>query len=374
MIFKRPKIRLCDIGIFPLLMTVPFMYYPRVIDGDTQPWILLAAVLAFFTFRTDRFLDRRDSFIILLIFSSILLYIFRSSSDFGILRNTYTYLIFFIFWTLCRRENGEYFSFAIKATVIIWFLVGVYQFVSIKIGYPIDFPGRYVVGRGGVPSLTAEPSFYGSLSVIQLMYLICEKKRSNNLFIICAIASVGMSGSLLAMILIIFPVLMLPPTIRAWMFISIMILVTMEYMTGSFGIASRMDAVTSRGIDLSSLLLDASLNLRAGHLYFTMYENLPAELFFYNPINFMYQYNLFASQSGLFMETGSNYVLSGMGEMIYGTGILAIILLVLFLKRVMRTYSGSMNKIIKVIFILLCMMNPISLANIFLVSYALKKE
>jgi hypothetical protein len=350
------------------------MYYPKVLDGDTQPWILITALIAFFTFRTDAFINKRDYMLIILSLLSILSYAFRSPFGFDLLRHTYTYLSFLVFWIVCQREKGEYFSLAVKWTVILWFLVGLYQYLSIKMGYQIEPSGRYLEGRMGPPSLTAEASYYGSLSVLQVMYLLSEKNRKNGIYILFATISVLMSGSLLAMLLLLFPLRPLLAKIRIKnFFLLFLIVVGIIYLASSAGLTSRLDDLTSRGISFSSIFADASLNLRGGHIYFTMFENLITSLLLVGDIDFMSQYNEFAHESGLFIETGSNYILPAIGEMIYGSGIFAIMLLVIFLKRAQESCSTNDEKVEKVFFIISCMLNPISISNIFLIMYVQRK-
>ena len=44
--FIENKIKRRDIGVIPLLFSFPFMFYPIVLSGDTQLWILSAALIA----------------------------------------------------------------------------------------------------------------------------------------------------------------------------------------------------------------------------------------------------------------------------------------------------------------------------------------
>ncbi len=368
------RISLRDVGILPLLVSLPFMFYPKALAGDTQLWVLTGATIAFLTFRTDRFLNRRDGVLIVLAFLCILAYASRNTYGYELIRHTYTYVAFLVFWVVCQREKGEYFPLAVKATVLVWFLVGLYQFLALKFGYQIEFVGRYVEGRGGVPSLTAEPSYYGGISVLQLMYLLDDRNgKKNKIYAVLAFASVMMSGSVLAMILLLFPLWKLPLNIRIVGLLLLAELILLDYSYLSFGFVSRLMDLTSRGTGIDMLLLDYSLNLRAGHIYFTLVENLFPSLFLIGPIDFMEEYNSFAVSSGVLVQTGSNYILPAIGEMVYGSGFLAVMLLMFFLKRAQETCATRKEKVAKIVFILVCMLNPISIANIFLIIYATQK-
>jgi len=354
----------------PLLVSLPFMFYPKVLDGDTQPWVLSAALIALFTFRTEGFVKRRDGIFILLSLLSIVAYAIRSTEGFFLLRNVYTYATFLILWIVCQRAKGEYFPGAVKATVMIWFTVGLYQYVGATLGYQVAISGRYLAGRMGPPSLTAEASYYGSLSMLQLMYILSEKNAKNALFVICAVASVVLSGSMLAMILLIFPLRRLPTRFRIGILLLLPLFVAGDFYLTSSGLTSRLKSVTGEGLGISGLFLDASLNLRVGHMYFTMFQHLIPSLVLAGPVDFMSQYNDFATNSGLFIETGTNYILPAVGEMIYGSGPLAVVLLMLLLKRAQENCGTRGEKVEKIAFIIACMLNPITISNAFLVLYA----
>ena len=346
------------------------MYYPKLLEGDTQPWVLSAGLVALLAFRTESFVKRGDGLLIGLSMLCILAYALRSTSGFFLLRNVYTYVTFLVLWIVCQRAKGDYFPVAVKATVVIWFSVGLYQYVATSLGYQVAIAGRYLPGRMGPPSLTAEASYYGSLSMVQLMYILAEKSVKKGFYIGCAIASVVLSGSLLAMILLVFPLRRVP---RGWRIATILLLpllVAGDFYLTSAGVTSRLRSVTGEGLSVTGLFLDASLNLRIGHTYFTMVKHLVPSLLFLGPIDFMTQYNDFAVRSTLFIETGTNYILPAIGEMIYGAGLLAAVLLLVILKRAQETCSTRMDKLEKVAFILACMLNPITIANVFLVLYA----
>ncbi len=371
--FHEMRMRLRDIGILPLLVSFPFMFYPKVLAGDTQPWVLIGALIALFTFRTNIFLRRRDGVLVILAVLCVLAYAFRSTVGFFLLRHVYTYLTFVILWTVCQRDKGDYFPTAIRATVIIWFVVGLYQYVALNLGYEIEISGRYLAGRMGPPSLTVEASYYGSLSVLHLMYLLSEQSKKNRIFIACAVGSVVLSGSLLAMILLIFALRRLPASLRISVLVIVPLLVVGDFYLTSAGLTSRLMSISGEGISVSGLFLDASLNLRVGHTYFTMFENLVPSLLLVGPVDFMAQYNNFAVNSGLLIETGTNYILPAIGEMIYGAGILAVLLLVIVLKRAQENCATTAAKVEKIAFILASMLNPISISNIFLIAYAQAK-
>ncbi len=104
-----------------------------------------------------------------------------------------------------------------------------------------------------------------------------------------------------------------------------------------------------------------------------MFANLVPSLLLAGPIDFMAQYNSFAASTGVLIPTGTNYILPAIGEMIYGAGILAVLLLFILLKRAQENCATTAAKVEKIAFILACMLNPISISNIFLIAYAQAK-
>jgi hypothetical protein len=363
-----------DLGILPLVLVLPFIFYPKVVEGDTQPWLLSAGLLALLTFRTDEFISRRELPLIALATLCVCIYVFRANSSFALVRNAYTYVTFIVLWIVVGREKGEYLSTGVRIVTIVWFAVGLYQFLIVKLGFSFEM-GRYMPGRSGVPSLAAEASYYGSLSMVQLMYLLTERNNGKNgIFIACAAASVVLSGSLLSMVLLVFPLRRLGGRARLVAALLIGIFVLVDYHLSSSGLAARLLDVTSMGANIASIMLDASLNMRIGHVYFTLVHNLWAALTFASPVDFMQQYNQFALESGVFMEVGSDYILPALGEMIYGAGFVAVLLMVMILREAVRGARSGMDVLERLAFILACMLNPISISNIFLVMYMRSTE
>jgi len=360
--------------MLPLLAALPFMYAPKVLEGDTQPWVLMGALFALFSFRTRRFVRPDDGILIGLASLSFLAYAARSELGLETIRNAYTQITFIVLWVVSRRERGDFFPAAIRLTIVVWLGVGLYQYFSIAFGLPIEISGRYVEGRSGVPSLTSEPSTYGSLSMIHMMYLLSERKARNNLFIAAAAASVVLSGSLLALVLLVFPLMKLKMRWRVAAALGLALLVVGDGMFTDAGLTARLSSIAADGSGLAASLLDPSLNLRFGHVYFTLFENLSSSLWLTSPVDFMEQYNRFAADSGVFIETGSNFILSAAGELIYGSGIAGALLLFFVIRKARAESSTPGRKLEKTAFIIACMLNPISLSNAFLIIYAQQKD
>lgn len=365
----RRRLRWADLGVLPLVATLPFMYYPKLLDGDTQPWVLLAGLLALFTFRTARFATPRDLSPILLAIACAGVYALRSDGGLDVVRAVYTQAAFIVFWLVCRRENNEFFPSAVRLTIIVWLAVGLYQYFALALGWPVEIAGRYVEGRSGVPSLTSEPSTYGSLSMLQMMYLLTRDERRNVPYIAAAAVSVVLSGSVLALILLIFPLLKFKARLRLAALVALPVLALADFLFTSAGLTSRLQTIGADGAGIAALLLDPSLNLRVGHLVFTLGANFFDSVLLLSPLGFMDQYNAFAQDSGVFIETGSDFILPALGELIYGSGVFGLLLLVRVLYLAQTRSTGAAARFEKIFFTLMCMMNPISLSNFFLILY-----
>ena len=154
----RPPLRLAipraDLGLVPFLMLLPFMYVPKLLEGDTQPWVLVGAVFAVFTYRPQAFVRRRDLGVLGLVVFALAAYIARAGLVIESIRAAYIYLTFAILWLLAQRGGHGYFRAAVKYTLTVWFLVGLYQYFAVLLGVAVEFSGRYVESRSGVPSLT----------------------------------------------------------------------------------------------------------------------------------------------------------------------------------------------------------------------------
>ena len=371
---RVPSIQLADIGVLPLLITFPFMFYPKILEGDTQPWIFIGTVIALFTFRVRTFLVKSD--LPLLLMSALCLGAFalrNSSGQEQLIRAAFTQVLFVSLFIVCRRERGDLFPSAIRMTILIWFIAGLTEYIFVQLGLPITWiEGRFLLGRGGVPSLASEPSTYGSLSMVQMMYLLAENKAKNRPYILLAAISVLLSGSLLALGLLVFPLMKLRLRQRIFVIIGILVLALIDYTFTPGDLTARLSGFIV-GRSAVDFILDPSLNLRVGHIYFTLDRNLMDSLFFVSPVNFMAQYNDFAANSFLFIETGSDFILTSAGDLIYGSGLFGALLIFMFIRNAQKASSTRRGKFEKFAFIIACMLNPIPLSNVFLIIYAQRK-
>lgn len=362
--------RFIPLGIAPFLLSLPFLYVPKALEGDTQPWVFFGAFLSFLFFWPPKVSNKRDTLIFcLLAFACFAGYFFRAEVNIEMARYVYQFLIFGLMWAVCRRDGGRYAPAAVKATIVIWLAIGVYQTIAVRLGLPIEFAGRYYAERSGVPSLTAEPSFYGSLSVVQMMYVLVNRKPGDLKYVLMALASVVLSGSALAMLMLIVPLFRLKLIYQILGIVAVFFVTAFGFDITSSGFFNRLMSLAQFSDTLELLLRDESLNLRFGHLYFTVVETFWTNVLYLNDINFMVDYNSFAFASALFIPTGNNFIVTAAGDLIYNSGAAGAVLLVALFVAAYRSAKLPYDRLEKIAFTALCLINPIGIANPFFILY-----
>jgi len=363
-----------DIGLLPLIATLPFLYVPKVLEGDTQPWVLIGALMALFAYRPRRFFLTAAAPAVLLSAAALTMYALRAGFGPETIRAAYIFLTFSVLYVIVLRGGGNAFRNGVRLTLLIWFAVGAYQYIAILIGLPVEFVGRFVEGRGGVPSLAAEPSYFGSLAVLMAMYLLHDRQRGDDFFVAIAVMCVLMSGSLLAFLLLAFPFLYLRFDVKLIAGAAVAGLVLLDASFNDAGFTARLAGLKSIEQGFASLLADPSLNLRFGHIQFVLWDNLIPQLFWRNPIDFQNQYNSFAASTGVLIPTGSNFILPMAGELIYGGGLFGLGIVILLVVAAWRGGARFGEGLVRASFVIACLLNPISIANPFLVFYAFQER
>lgn len=383
--FDWQRIPWQDLGIYPLLFVLPFMFLPKVIDGDTQPWVISTALLAFLTFRPSEFLRMRDLILVAISALCVVAFAWRAQADFLLIRTCYMHIAFVMLWFVCRREKGDFFPAAVRYTIALWFVFGLYEFISVSTGHGLGVPemlsGRFGEGRSGVPGLTAEPSFYGSLSALQMMYLLSRHERRNLPYIILAAVSVVLSGSLLASLMLLFPFFKLNWRWKLLTLATVPFLILGSFLISAGGIVSRLsflqatDAASSMsGNIFDMLLLDGSLSIRIGNIYFTLYHHLWQSLTLMTPVHYKQEYTQFCLDQGIWYDPTTEYTIPFAGELVYGSGIFGLLLMVALIAFAQARSKTLSTKCEKAVFLVACFLNPITIANPFLSIYALGED
>lgn len=367
--FTLPR---ADLGLLPFLLLLPFMYVPKWLEGDTQPWVLMGALVALVLYRPQLFLRRRGLPALLLALLALAAYVARVGLVLETVRAAYIYLTFAVFWTLALRGGHDWFRVAVCYTLALWFAVGLTQYVAVNAGIEIGFAGRYVAGRSGVPGLAAEASYFGSLSVLMAMYLLNGLRRHERPFVALAVLNVLMSGSVLAVLLLAFPLLHLK---LRWLLPAALLLSLLFLLDASIneaGLTARLGAFETAGQGLVALLFDPSLNLRWGHIEFALGANFWPSVLFLSPVSFEAQYNAYAASTGYLIATGGNFILPMAGELIYGGGLFGLLIVLMLMWFGAKGGTTAWLRLVRGAFVLACLLNPISIANPMLVYFALQ--
>lgn len=364
-------------ALVPLLIAMPIMYWPKVLDSDTQPWVVIGAATAFALYWPQ---GRgvagshlwRITGLTCLAFAA---YWVRSPDLNALLRYGGILATFLMLWHVGSRQLlPASVGTAVRATILIWFAIGLYQTFGERLGIAVEIFGRYMSGRSGVPSLTAEPSFYGSISVVHLMYLLTEKSPKNRIFMVIAVINVLLSGSLLSYLLLIIPAFRLPMRVKVMLGGAALILGIVGFNfinTQFFARASELRYATSWG---DIIMLDQSTNIRFGHIWFTFVQNFVPEMLYTSTVDFELEYNAWAAATGTFMFTNSDYLLTSGGELLFRCGAVGL-LLNLFIIKTAYDKAGPIkyDRLEKLAFVTACFLNPMSLANPFFIFYIHKK-
>jgi hypothetical protein len=370
----RWRVPVADLGFLPFLLLLPFLYVPKLLEGDTQPWVLIGAVIALFAYRPRLFVQRGDIAPLLLGTLALAAYVLRAGFTLEALRAAYIFLTFNVLWILGNRGGHGWFRVGVRYVLLLWFLVGLYQFLALRLGLPVAFTGRFIEGRDAIPSLAAEPSYFGSLSVVMAMYLLHDRKPGDGWFVALATLNALMSGSLLSVLLLAFPLLYLRFDLKVAAAVALGAMLLLDSAFNEAGIVARLAGYQSAGEGVIGVLLDPSLNLRFGHVQFALWENLGTSLAFAHGIDFQNQYNSFAAGTGVLIPTESNFILPMAGELVYNGGLFGAAIVLLLIARGASAGPTWGQRLIRGSFVFACLLNPISIANPFLIFYVLQEK
>jgi len=354
------------IAVVPLLLSVPLMYWPKLLDGDTQPWVVVGAAIAFMFYwprRQGAMPKNRLLWMSALAAVSVGAYAIRGPEIENLVRYGAVVATFIMLWHVGSRGVPSAFTTAVRIAILVWFVVGLFQTVAIRLGIPIEFIGRYTPGRSGVPSLTAEASFYGSISVLHLMYLLGDNNRWNRPFCVLAVANVLMSGSTLSFLLLLIPAARLKREYMILAILGVAVIFVLGLDFSQSGFFNRLQSFDPGSIGTRILETDPSTNYRFGNILFAFGSNLWHEVTFQSSVDFYLDYNTWAAGSRLFLFVDSDFIVTSGGELAYRSGLFGIAIIVLALKTAYERASTFTDKVEKVAFVVACMLNPVSFAN-----------
>lgn len=360
-LYQRP-------GTTLFLLALPLSFFPKLIDGDTQPWPLLATFLLLLVNKEAQKLRSADMLVIAIAFAGIITYLARSGFTEDFFRFSYKLVSFSLLFVCCSALPSSLVARAMRWVITIWFLVGLLQTIAVALDVNIYMPGRFVEGRSGVPSLTPEPSLYGLLSSLALIYLLYENQQVKFRYIIMAVGNVFLSGSILAILSMGFLVFFI--RLRILIMLAFLAPLMLWAVASNWELAflNRFVFLFETGADLVVLISDYSINLRIGHVVYTLWTVLLESLFFQTPISFESSYNNWAASNNIFFPTGSEFILTGSGDLIYRGGVFGAILL--FMTFVQAACLTPRKRILKVLIIFTLLLTQLGVSSAFLMLFA----
>lgn len=280
------------------ILLLLFSFFPYITFGlvrvDSQPNALIVSLMLF-VFYCKRKMDIRLFLLLFVLLLSILIYVYSLSFTFNSVRSLMSYVsLFFISYVTfegLKKANGlSYLVY--KLSVCIWFIVGCIQillypnFLSFLLPRG-DSVGTLISGRG-IVCLAPEPTFYGLMC---FMFMIVgyinfrERKSIKYVFIILLIQLILFSRSSLCIMSLVFTCVLYLFLIffhvnfrTKIIFVIYAIIITPFLLFVLFNISNCLNEYRI-GVLLNVLLndplnflfVDASVNERFNHLFFSIY-------------------------------------------------------------------------------------------------------
>ena len=110
----------------------PFIFYPKVVIGDSQPWLLIAAIISFLILRFQRVHSIcKIKALHILPVAFILISIVREQNEMLLYRAIYAQVIFIVLWSVIDKTNTKYFYTGFVASSFIWLAAAIDQCIII---------------------------------------------------------------------------------------------------------------------------------------------------------------------------------------------------------------------------------------------------
>lgn len=108
-----------NLGLVPLLVAIPLMYWPKVIEGDTQPWVSLGAAVALIAYWPVRagYQFFEATMVVALCAAAIVVFYLAGADEAGILRYGVILTTFAMLWIIGLRNPGALIGQATRWTV-----------------------------------------------------------------------------------------------------------------------------------------------------------------------------------------------------------------------------------------------------------------
>ncbi|OEE68084.1 hypothetical protein A1OO_20360 [Enterovibrio norvegicus FF-33] len=328
-----------------------YFYVSPIPNGlDTQPYsILLASLFVFCAILSGERVPRHFIFLFLFLFSvaviSMIGGIFKSGGV-EILRgfaNYYAAVIYLIGLHVYFKKYG-FPKKLFLLSIAVYIGVGILQLYSPDI-VSMLVSSRTTLDRG-VTSLTPEPTFFGIILylMVLIVYVLPDFEPKKTLIFSMILAIIFIAKSSMAVVFLLFFLLSVIEPKRV-LYLSLVIIpsflglasVSQSMLDDSSRLFKIVDLLMS--MDISAILMDASINDRVGQVYLSFYGFVDNNLLpgYFNTYSY-YTGNKASLSDGLFWYGAvSDKVISYWGALFYEIGIISILYIFFLCFVMMRT-------------------------------------
>ena len=332
---------------FPYLQILP-------LPTDTQPYALVVSFFVFILLKKK--FTRAEIMLLTLSLTSFFLFLIDGVS-FNSLRSFLNYLsLFLISFAAFRVLRSELINFELllKFVSLTWFIVAAIQtFYSREFLTFLISSSRTTENRG-VTGLAPEPTFLGIVFIFFILMFTHSQTKNKNLYIaMCVFAIIFFAKSSMAvlfLVLMIFVWFVTSLNSRALIVIILCGLFTPQFI--EIMKDSRLGYILDKLLEdpMSVLLLDASINDRFFHVFFSLkgfFDNLmiPNGYGSWGPYS-SEQISIYSNYVIVEWFSSSGRIMSGFGSSFFELGIFALVIPLVIFWHLYRIYNDNISTLL----------------------------
>jgi hypothetical protein len=338
--------------LFFIFIFFPYLSFANL-GTDIQPYALVLALVLFLMFKKT-FTHEQVLIGLLFLFSVIILFI--SVLNFTSMRSVFNYaslfFISYIVFKVLKTERINFQSF-LKISIFVWFVVGLLQTIFDRTLLNFLISGSRTTDDRGVIGLAPEPTFYGIVFIFFMIFVLLSNIKNKFFYMsLCILGIIYLAKSSMAFLFLFILLIyyLLTHVNLKHIMISVVMLFITPMAAFNFLEGSRLVFLLNRLMDdpAKLVLIDASLNDRFFHVYFSM------KGFF---TNFMIP-NGYSSWNGYVSSQLPQYldyviiewfsiggrIMSGYGAAFYELGLFSILIPLIILKLTYSLYRDDLRK------------------------------
>jgi hypothetical protein len=334
-----------------------FVFYPYLtiydFGSDMQPWALLVGV--FYLIKYQFSLNRIDIILATLMIYSVSLLLI-SNIDFQSVRSIFNYVNLFVCaFTTYKILNSKQIIFEsfVKISIIVWLLVGILQIIFNKTLFSFLLPSMRTTEDRGVTSLATEPTFFGIILIFYIIIMTHLNFKNRNIYIISCVMGIiflAQSSMVIVFIMIILFYYFITHLSIKSLLMGLGALYSAYIIVQQIMQESRIFNLTKLVFDnpMSLLLLDASVNDRFFHIYFSFKGSFD-NYFIPNGYSKWSQYAMMEiDRYSIFVEKEwfsiNGRIMSGYGALFFELGIFAIFIPLMLTVLLWGLYNKKLKK------------------------------